>query len=147
MIIYTLGFAFSKDLSRLLLLKKNHPGWQSGLLNGIGGKVNSDSLSASSIELQAKNQLGIKLINWKRVAWIEKLKKTTLNDYSYIIHIFAIASDKIFEAKSDTEVIHRVAPMHPIWFEEKVVPDLRYLIPMSINILSGVDKTLQVIQR
>src|SRR3990167_7537739 len=36
---YSVGFVFSMDKSRVLLIKKNKPEWQAGLLNGVGGKA------------------------------------------------------------------------------------------------------------
>lgn len=36
---YVLGFLFSEDGSRVLLIWKNRPAWQAGKLNGIGGKI------------------------------------------------------------------------------------------------------------
>lgn len=41
---YVVGFAFNKEKTKLLLIKKTKPEWQAGLLNGIGGKIeNYDS--------------------------------------------------------------------------------------------------------
>lgn len=34
---YTLGFIFSPDLRTVYLIRKTHPDWQKGLLNGVGG--------------------------------------------------------------------------------------------------------------
>lgn len=36
---YVAGFMFSKDLSKVLLIRKLKPVWQRGLLNGVGGKI------------------------------------------------------------------------------------------------------------
>ena len=36
---YVLGFAFTEGLEDVLLIQKNRPEWQAGLLNGIGGKI------------------------------------------------------------------------------------------------------------
>lgn len=36
---YVVGFAFNKEKTKLLLIKKTKPEWQAGLLNGIGGKI------------------------------------------------------------------------------------------------------------
>lgn len=37
--LYTCAFAFSRDGNHVLLIEKDKPEWQKGLLNGIGGKV------------------------------------------------------------------------------------------------------------
>ena len=36
---YVVGFAFSADMSRVLLIRKNRPLWMAGKLNGIGGRA------------------------------------------------------------------------------------------------------------
>jgi len=36
---YVCGFMFDTDLRYVLLIRKNRPAWQAGLLNGIGGKI------------------------------------------------------------------------------------------------------------
>lgn len=36
---YVLGFAFTPDLQKVLLIKKNKPEWQKGKFNGLGGKI------------------------------------------------------------------------------------------------------------
>ncbi len=41
---YVLGFLFDKNREQVLLIKKNRPEWQYGLLNGIGGKVEDNEL-------------------------------------------------------------------------------------------------------
>lgn len=33
------GFAFDGDVNQVLLVRKTHPAWQAGKLNGIGGKL------------------------------------------------------------------------------------------------------------
>jgi len=36
---YVCGFMMSYDLMQFLLIRKTHPDWQKGKLNGIGGKI------------------------------------------------------------------------------------------------------------
>lgn len=36
---YVVGFIFNWQLNKVLLIEKDRPEWQKGLLNGIGGKV------------------------------------------------------------------------------------------------------------
>ena len=38
---YVVGFAFNKEKTKVLLIKKTKPDWQAGQLNGIGGKIES----------------------------------------------------------------------------------------------------------
>src|SRR6266853_1956139 len=36
---YVCGFMMTWDLQQFLLIRKTHPDWQKGKLNGIGGKI------------------------------------------------------------------------------------------------------------
>lgn len=44
---FVLGFMFNKSLDKVALIKKNRPEWQSGLYNGIGGKIECISTVSS----------------------------------------------------------------------------------------------------
>lgn len=39
MIEYSLGFLFNEEKTSVILIQKEKPQWQAGLLNGIGGKM------------------------------------------------------------------------------------------------------------
>lgn len=45
---YVVGFAFNKDKTKVLLIKKTKPAWQSGFFNGIGGKIEHEDKNPSS---------------------------------------------------------------------------------------------------
>lgn len=48
---YVLGFMFSADKKHVLLILKNHPEWQAGSLNGVGGKIlRGDEYIASMVK-------------------------------------------------------------------------------------------------
>ena len=47
---YVLGFVFSLDASRVLLIWKNRPEWQKGKLNGIGGKIEEGELPIDAMK-------------------------------------------------------------------------------------------------
>jgi 8-oxo-dGTP diphosphatase len=39
---YVVGFLFDSSMDKVILIKKNRPDWQKGLLNGVGGYVEDD---------------------------------------------------------------------------------------------------------
>lgn len=66
---YVLGFLFSPDLSKIVLIRKNHPEWQKGKLNGVGGK--QDVLNETGEEAMSREfaeEAGMEGIEWKRYA-------------------------------------------------------------------------------
>ena len=47
---YVLGFLFSADLERVVLVEKSKPAWQRGLLNGVGGAIEPGESPAGSMD-------------------------------------------------------------------------------------------------
>lgn len=71
MLEYVLGFYFSRRLSNVVLIKKDHPEWQVGKLNGVGGKVKEEELSLNSdlapigaMQREFKEEAGVVVDNW-----------------------------------------------------------------------------------
>lgn len=56
---YVLGFAFSPDNSKVLLIRKERPKWQSGLLNGVGGKVEGEEWLREAMVREFKEETDI----------------------------------------------------------------------------------------
>jgi 8-oxo-dGTP pyrophosphatase MutT (NUDIX family) len=55
---FTLGFIFSRDLETVYLLRMNRPDWQVGLLNGVGGKVETAESFLSCMIREAREEAG-----------------------------------------------------------------------------------------
>src|ERR1043165_6200615 len=51
---YVVGYAFSPDKKDIALIRKEHPDWQRGILNGIGGKIESFELTKAAKYLDFK---------------------------------------------------------------------------------------------
>jgi 8-oxo-dGTP diphosphatase len=56
---YCLGFAFSHDFQTVLLIRKNKPDWQKGLLNGVGGKCEPNESPLSSMLREFHEEAGL----------------------------------------------------------------------------------------
>jgi 8-oxo-dGTP diphosphatase len=56
---YVLGFVFSDNGSDVVLVLKNKPDWQAGLLNGIGGKVEAGEDSETAMSREFKEECGV----------------------------------------------------------------------------------------
>ncbi len=65
---YVLGFAFDPRFKNVLLIKKNRPEWQAGLLNGIGGKMEANENFEMSMVREFKEETGIQTNeeSWKQ---------------------------------------------------------------------------------
>lgn len=56
---YVLGFVFSEDLSKLLLIRKTHPKEQYGKLNGLGGVIKHAERTGQAMSREFREECGI----------------------------------------------------------------------------------------
>lgn len=59
---YVVGFAFSADRSKVVLIKKNRPAWQAGKLNGVGGKVDPGETTIAAMAREFFEETGVKTL-------------------------------------------------------------------------------------
>ncbi len=124
---YIIGFAYSKDKSKLALIKKNRPAWQEGLFNGIGGKLERfDPSPADGITREFSEETGVFIPakNWKNFG--------LLMGPDYEITLFKTFTDDIFNVKSVTDEIVHIFDTNAIPFAE-CISNLAWIIPMSLE--------------
>ncbi len=56
---YVVGFVFSKDFESVLLMHKNRPDWQKGLVNGLGGKVEEGESIHACVKREIYEECGL----------------------------------------------------------------------------------------
>lgn len=122
---YVVGFLFSKDLDQVILVRKNRPEWQDGLLNGVGGKVESHEDFLEAMKREFEEEAGVFIDSWS--------KYCTYQFESGYINFYATRDDEAFnqsETKTDEEILRkRVSDVKKL----KTVPNLNWLIPMALN--------------
>ncbi|MDP3996959.1 MAG: NUDIX domain-containing protein [Candidatus Andersenbacteria bacterium] len=108
---YTLGFIFSHDLLKVLLMHKNRPDWQAGKLNGIGGRIERGEESSDCIVREVKEEAGVKTKkkDWK---YFGKLKAK-----GWRVDLYAIVY------KGDTNDFSTTTDEEIEWFEADDLPD------------------------
>ena len=131
---YVLGFYFSHDRTRLLLIEKQKPVWQAGKLNGIGGKVEAndwgDAIDAGVSGLviamcrEFREEVGLitEPADWREV--------TTLEGENWEVTVFVgfghPDSAQHREVEQPVVVETAALPQH-------LIPNLRWLIPMVLD--------------
>lgn len=73
MIDYVVGLAFSDDKSHVVTIRKLRPNWQAGMLNGIGGKIESGETPHEAMVREFKEETGCYTDSkeWRYFALIE----------------------------------------------------------------------------
>lgn len=130
MIDYTLGFAFNKEMNRVILIKKNRPSWQAGLLNGVGGKVESwDASPPAAQAREFREETGIETTpgEWKLFA--------SLNGDDFLVDCFWTTLDdqRFYDYESVTdEAVNQYSLIELQAFQ--TCPNVPMLIAMCRNL-------------
>lgn len=127
---FTLGFVFNADLAKVLLVHKQRPDWQSGRINGIGGKIVGDESALNCIvrEWKEESALAIQPENWIRYALIKQLEGNV------VVFASKFTGDMSEATQNDYEMIE--------WFDITNLPqnslsNLIWLVPMAKQIIEG----------
>lgn len=123
MIEYCLGFAFDNSLQYVVLIKKQRPEWQKGLLNGVGGKVEEGEEPYDAMTREFDEETGLYYDNWRPFG---HLKGT-----DWIIHLYTstLTNPQLADIdcnKTDENII--IENVNNLFY---AVPNLRWLVPMA----------------
>lgn len=70
---WVVGFLFDENMEKVVLLQKNRPTWQRGLLNGVGGHIKESERAVVSMIREFIEEAGISYRRWKPLAVFEGL--------------------------------------------------------------------------
>ena len=132
MIEMVVGFLFDGSSENVLLIQKNRPVWQVGLLNGPGGKFEEED-EGSPVKAMLREfyqETGQRLDNGRKIHFFRHF--ATLNGSGWRVYYFAAHSNLSIEMKEDPtdekQIIVRIDEL-----PSNVVPNLRWLIPMALD--------------
>jgi 8-oxo-dGTP diphosphatase len=122
--IYVVGFLFSPDYKKVVLIRKNRPQWQVGKLNGVGGHVEVGEFPCDAMSREFVEETGVYLNGWEDFFTIE-------NEFAYV-HFFWYSSEDYSRVQSLTDEIVEIHDVDNL-FSLDVIPNLRWLIPMVLD--------------
>lgn len=131
---YVVGFVFEPGGHMVMLLRKNRPTWQAGYLNGIGGKVEEGEEPLAAMIREAEEEAGVPVCGWEHVA--------TLSGHGFTVWFYStfLPGAVLLTARTDEGLVPLVVA--DLW-REKVVPNLRVLIPLALD-RSGLVKPVEL---
>lgn len=134
---YVVGFAFDPKYEHVLLILKDHPEWQRGKWNGLGGKMEeSDKSPERAIVREFDEECGL---GHEGDVWYHV---TMLRGPGYAVSVMTREIDlcclSSAQTCEDEKVrlfrVEDVAKIPP----ENIISNLRWLIPLCIDFLENV---------
>ncbi len=149
---YVVGFLFSQDLSKILLMIKNRPPWQAGKLNGPGGKVEDYERPWDAIVREFKEETGLEIpaSRWHNFCSFNsnERKDGDGSNRDYMIHFYRASGNEINDARSTTDEQVMIYPTLDAIHQPGLIPELRWLIPMALGSLdNGSGHSYNVVER
>jgi 8-oxo-dGTP diphosphatase len=131
---YTVGFLFDGDY--VWLIRKTKPEWQSGKLNGVGGKVEIGETPLQTMTREWKEEAGQAVADWEQFA--------SLHGNWGAVHFFKSFNGNVTPMSMTDEKLERVDIRRLA--VERVIPNLRWLIPMALSFEQGETAAAFVVQ-
>jgi len=123
---YVVGFLFSEDRKRVALVRKNHPEWQAGRWNGIGGKRGGQEPWKNCMTREFKEEAGV-FVSPK--LWEHTV--TLFND-GFECRFYRAFSDLVDGVQTmETEQVATV--WLGLLVELPLINNLRWLIPLQLD--------------
>lgn len=139
MIKYVAGFLFSPDLEKVVLIEKQKPEWQKGLLNGIGGKIDAGEIPEEAMIREFREETSVTIANWKHFCRIDGPDE---NVYS-VDFFYAISADY---DKVKTMEKEEVITCNSFFLPgDKVIENLNWLVPLALDKIENYSGRITVI--
>lgn len=142
---YVLGFLFNVKLTRVVLIRKQRPSWQRGLLNGIGGKIEHGETPEEAMVREFQEETGVTVKEWIGFTKMTGPHKSDPDSWE-VSCFYAFAGDKFF-ATIKTTTDEEVVILHPSLIyrgcPDSIHSNLAWLIPLAID-FSGIDYKIQI---
>lgn len=131
---YVVGFLTDSDGEDVVLIRKTHPAWQKGLLNGVGGNIESGETPHQAMVREFREEAGVITYesDWRYVA--------RLYSDQYECYFFHCANTEYYDNSATTDALtmegegERIVKI-PV-FElraERCIDNLHWLIPLCMD--------------
>jgi len=130
---YVLGFCFTRDKKKVVLISKLRPAWQNGSLNGIGGKVETyDNSPLDAMIREFKEETGVETLI---ADWDYFTKMIFPNDIMggvAVVHCYRMFSNLAWQCKTTEEEEIILVDINELDKFDKI-SNLNFLIPLALD--------------
>ena len=129
---YCLGFVFSKDMSKVILIKKNRPHNLEGMFNGVGGKVEPGENHFQAMKRESIEEIGYHSDDWSAFAcltsqWYKIYCFYTVEKTIPIDECYCSLTDELASVQDVNTLLAHDS-------DEELVEHVRWLVRMAISI-------------
>lgn len=125
---YVCGLVFSLDGHRILLIHKNRPSWQAGLVNFGGGKLEEGETALQAVRREILEEFNLNLSTWTNFC---ELKGNVGLPTEWSVEFFFTYTNKIgsFVSKTDEQGEIFLCKMLP----DNTLKNVPWLTQMALN--------------
>lgn len=124
---YVLGFLFRDNCTSLVLIRKDKPRWQAGLLNGIGGKIEPHETELEAMVREFREETGV---DTSKSGWRQYCE---MSGESFVVYCY-VARDSDAWEKAATEESETVEKHHPDELNNQdCVSNLLWLVELALD--------------
>ncbi len=123
------GFAFTADRKGVVLIRKNRPEWQAGMLNGVGGHIEGRETpkQAMAREFEEETAIHVQLRRWEEIVQMSNGKNWEVTFF----RVFLSPHDIHFMTSMTDEKVILVSCENEN--ELNMIPNLSWLIPLALD--------------
>lgn len=123
---YGVGLLFTDDLSRVVLIRKVTPPWQTGLLNGPGGKVEYGESAAIAMRREFQEETGVDVETWEPMVCL-------LGSDDQVWFFRAVSTAAVGECRPTTGEIVEDWVVARVVHRPDLVPNLHWILPFAAD--------------
>jgi len=138
---YVVGFMFDAKMNQVALIRKNKPKWQSGLLNGIGGKIENGETSLAALMREFWEEAGFSEANGcKPVTWNNfcSMEGTNNDGEHFSVEFFYSIGEPEKLKTQEAEKIELVLVDDILIGKENTIGNIPWLIALAMDFGKGV---------
>jgi 8-oxo-dGTP diphosphatase len=132
---YVAGFFFDTDREHVVLIEKQKPEWQKGLLNAVGGKIEPGETALDAMRREFLEETGYQVSLTGENDWTHYV---TLTGEGFAVHFFYAVEWRhprrclctlVKTMETEKVATYRIAELTKL----KTINNLQWLIPMALT--------------
>lgn len=124
---YVLGLLFRDNCTSVVLVRKNKPRWQAGLLNGVGGKIEANETELEAMVREFKEETGV---DTSASGWRQYCE---MSGDGFVVYCFTARDSDAWE-RCETVEAEEVEKHHPDCLSQHdCVSNLPWLVELALD--------------